>query len=75
LANSNGVQAIDIGDNGLISGPEMTNRDMIVTSLWSGDSDPFSNLRYCYCFKDLKLKEKHVSVEEIASALENIDFS
>jgi hypothetical protein len=73
LANSNGIQAIHIDEN-KSTGPEMTNEDMIVTSLWSGDSDPFSNLRYCYCFKDLNLKEKHVSVKEIASALENIDF-
>ena len=50
----------------------MSRETMRITSLWCGDSDPFSNLRDCYCFKDLNLKEKQVSVEEIASARENI---
>ena len=71
LASSNGIQAIHI-DEDKSSGPEMTSEDMIITSLWCGESDPFSNLRYCYCFKDLNLEEKQTSVEEIASALENI---
>jgi hypothetical protein len=73
LANSNGIQSINIDENKSI-GPEMTAEDMVITSLWSGDSDPFSNLRYCYCFKNLELEEKHVSLKEIASALEKIDF-
>jgi len=72
LANSNGIQAIKIGEDKRGTGPEMTSEDIAITSLWSGESDPFSTLRYCYCFKDLNLKEKQTSVEEIASALESI---
>jgi hypothetical protein len=72
VANSNGIQAINIGADKRGPGPEMSTKDIAITSLWSGESDPFSNLRYCYCFKDLNLEEKQVSVEEIASALENI---
>jgi hypothetical protein len=74
LANSDGIQAIDIDENRSQPGPEMTNEDIIITSLWCGDSDPFSNLRHCYCFKDLNLEERQVSVEEIASAIEDIGF-
>ena len=71
LASSNGIHAIHI-DEDKSSGPEMTSEDMIITSLWCGESDPFSNLRYCYCFKDLNLEEKQVSIKEIESSLENI---
>lgn len=74
LTNSNGILAIDITENRSQPGTVMTSEDMIITSLWSGDSDPFSNLRYCYCFKDLNLEEIEISVEEIASAIEDIGF-
>ena len=72
LANFNGIQAINIGADKRGTGPEMTNEDIAITSLWSGESDPFSALRYCCCFKDLNLEEKQTSVEEIAPALEDI---
>ena len=72
MANSNGVLAINIGEDIRGPGPEMSTKDIAITSLWSGGSDPFSNLRYCYCFKDLNLEEKQTSVEEIESSLENI---
>lgn len=74
LANSGGIQAIDIDEDRSQPGPELTSEDMIITSLWSGDSDPFSILRFCDCFKDLNLEERQVSVEEIASAIEDIGF-
>jgi hypothetical protein len=72
LTNSNGILAIDITENRSRPGTVMTSEDMIITSLCSGVPDPFSNLRYCYCFKDLNLEKRQLSVEEIASALENI---
>jgi hypothetical protein len=72
LANSNSIQAINIGADKRGPGPEMSTKDIAITSLWSGGSDPFSNLRYCYCFRNFNLEEKQTSVEEIASALESI---
>lgn len=71
LRDSEGILAKCISEKRM-SFKEMTSEDMIITSLWCGESDPFSNMRYCYCFKDLNLEERHVSAEEIASALEDI---
>ena len=72
LANSDGILAEDIDEKRKESFQWMTRADTIAASLWCGDSDPFSNLRYCYCFKDLNLEEKRVSLEEITLALESI---
>lgn len=71
--NSNGIQAINIdGSRKGMWDFFMTNKEMATTSLLSAEADPFSSIRYCYCFKDLNLKEKHTSIEEISSSLESI---
>jgi hypothetical protein len=76
IKDSNGLSEIRIdvikGDD-LTEGyfhQAMTKEDMIVTSLWCGDADPFSNLRFCDSFRELELEEKQIAVEEIASYLE-----
>jgi hypothetical protein len=73
---SDGLRAIDIHyKRGNRPGPSMTDKDMIVTSLWCGEGDPFSNLRYCYSFREMNLEKRLITVDEIASYLErNLTF-
>jgi hypothetical protein len=76
LAGSNGLKAIDMDyKRGNHLGPDMTGEDMIITSLWCGEVDPFSSLRYCDSFRKMNLKEKWITVDEIASYLmKNLSF-
>jgi hypothetical protein len=43
---------------------------MMITALWSGETDPFTTLRYCQCFGELGLEEKQIKIEEMISKVE-----
>lgn len=60
---------IDINKN--LFHPEITTGSMMLTALWGGKTDPFTTLRYCYCFKELGLEEKQIKIEEIVSNIES----
>jgi hypothetical protein len=59
---------IDINKN--IFHPEITAGSMMLTALWCGETDPFTTLRYCYCFKELGLEEKQIKIEELVPKIE-----
>ena len=73
---SDGLRAIDVHyKRGNHSGPSMTDQDMIATSLWCGEGDPFSSPRYCYSFGEMNLERRQITVDEITSYLErNLTF-
>jgi len=68
--DSDGIQAINLDTHTKAFHPEITREAMMITALWSGETDPFTTLRYCSCFSDFGLEEKQIKIEEIISNVE-----
>lgn len=73
---SDGLRAIDINyKRGNRSGPSMSEEDIINSSIYVGEGDPFLSPRYCYSFEKLNLEKRPLTVDEIANYIEkNLTF-